>query len=564
MSEITRTRLNAALKRYEVRESLGTGGMARVYKGYDRVLEREIAIKVLHEHLTEDPTFMERFKREAQIVASFNHPNIVQVYDFDGIEYDDQHIFYMVMSYIPGTNLFHVLSEHAEDKTPMDEERIESIMLDLLAALDYAHQGGMVHRDVKPANILINPEDHVVLTDFGIARLNQNSQLTEEGSTIGTPAYMSPEQAAGEPIDGRSDLYSAGIILFEMLTGETPYGDDRSLSVLLKHLHAPIPSLADYPYIENTHLDAVIFKALAKQPGQRYQTASEFATDLRAAFAGQRTVAIRMPQNTEPLTSIAAPAEPKSTPNWTALAVLPIAALLLLIIALLLFDTDDAEPTPSEPTSIESMVGDSPRYFTSIFDDGDDYNVYWSQNDADHLVREIRDGAYRIENRMDGQAFASVIEYGQRYQDVSIRADARLHAGSSPNSGYGIVFRYVDQDHYNVFAVDGIGRYSVWVRNEGQWTELRDEDETWTRNERINLRGEFNTLQVDITGDRFLAYVNDVLVASIVDDTFAEGMLGVYVASPDDGQAIVEFDRYRITSNTDSFTESMTGGMENP
>ena len=210
------------------------------------------------------------------------------------------------------------------------------------------------------------------------------------------------------------------------------------------------------------------------------------------------------------------------------------------------------------------MVSEPPQYFTSTFDDGDDYNVYWSQNDADDLVREIRDGAYRIENRMDGQAFASVIEYGQRYQDVSIRADARLHAGSSPNSGYGIVFRYVDQDHYNVFAVDGIGRYSVWVRNEGQWTELRDEDETWTRNERINLRGEFNTLQVDITGDRFLAYVNDVLVASIVDDTFAEGMLGVYVASPDDGQAIVEFDRYRITSNTDSFTESMTGGMENP
>lgn len=562
MSETTRTLINAALDRYEVRESLGTGGMARVYKGYDQVLEREVAIKVLHEHLTEDPTFMERFKREARIVASFNHPNIVQVYDFDDIEHNGQHIFYMVMSYIPGTNLFNVLSEHAEDKTLMDDERIESIILDLLAALDYAHQAGMVHRDVKPANILINPEDHVVLTDFGIARLNQNSQLTEEGSTIGTPAYMSPEQAAGEPIDGRSDLYSAGIILFEMLTGETPYGDDRSLSVLLKHLHAPIPSLVDYPHIDNQYLDAVIFKALAKQPDQRYQTAGEFAADLRSAFAGQRTVAIRLPQKTEPLTPIAT--KPESTPNWTALAVLPVATLLLVIMALLLFDTGEAKPTPLKPTGIESMVGEPPQYFTSTFGDGDGYNVYWSQNDGGDLIREIRNGVYRIENRMDGQAVASVIEYGQRYQDVSIRAEARLHEDSSLNSGYGIVFRYVDQDHYNVFAVDGVGRYSVWVRNEGQWTELRDEDETWTRSEWINLRGEFNTLQVDIAGDRVLAYVNDVLVASVVDDTFAEGMLGVYVASPDDGQAIVEFDRYRIINNTDSFTESMTGGMENP
>ena len=216
--------------------------MARVYKAWDTNLERLVAIKILHEHLADDPTFKERFEREAKFIASFNHPNIVQVYDFNVIQREGFPLCYMVMSYIPGQTLREVLEDAELRGERLPRERVRALVDDLTSALGYAHQRGMVHRDVKPGNIILNEHGKAVLTDFGIARMVQSNRLTADGVSTGTPIYMSPEQASGQAGDMRSDLYSLGIIVYEMLTGRPPFVDDTSLSVMLKHLNTPPPA----------------------------------------------------------------------------------------------------------------------------------------------------------------------------------------------------------------------------------------------------------------------------------------------------------------------------------
>ena len=230
------------LTRYDIKNRLGSGGMATVYRALDKNLNRDVAIKVLHEHLVHEETFKDRFEQEAQYIASFNHPNVIQIYDFDTIESDDGKIYYMVMPYLRGETLCEVLDTCREKEATLPHERIKEIISDLADALDYAHARGMVHRDVKPANILFDENKRAVLTDFGIARLAENSGLTAEGTIIGTPSYMSPEQATGNETDYRSDLYSLGIILFELLTGKPPFDDESTVSLLLKHAQTPPPA----------------------------------------------------------------------------------------------------------------------------------------------------------------------------------------------------------------------------------------------------------------------------------------------------------------------------------
>ncbi|HEX2621385.1 MAG TPA: protein kinase, partial [Phototrophicaceae bacterium] len=291
---ITSTKLG----RYEILERIGRGGMAQVYKAHDMNLDRLVAVKVLHDHLSDDPTFKERFEREAKFVASFNHPNIVQVYDFDSVERAGERLYYMVMPYVIGNTLREELETLGTQDKLIDQERVLQIARNLANALDYAHKRGMVHRDVKPGNILFDEHGQAILMDFGIARLVAASNLTQEGLTVGTPAYMSPEQATGAMVDARSDIYALGVIVYEMIAGQTPFHDDGSISVLLKHLNEPVPSLSTFLHMSSPSVDAVVFQALAKDPEDRYQTAQAFVDDLQAAFAGTMTqpVLINRPQ----------------------------------------------------------------------------------------------------------------------------------------------------------------------------------------------------------------------------------------------------------------------------
>lgn len=281
--------------------------MAEVYKAYHPGLDRCVAIKVLHPFLAEEEDFLTRFQREARSVASFRHPNIVQVYDFD---FDpESNSYYMVMEFVDGPNLKTRLRELGEAGELMPLEEAVHIALSVADALDYAHRHGMVHRDIKPANIMLTSTGQVILSDFGIARMINTTTLTASGAMVGTPAYMAPEQGLGKVGDKRSDIYSLGVVLYQMVTGKLPFDADTPLGIVLKHINAPLtpPTLLnpDLP----PGIEAVITRALAKDPDQRYQNAADFAADLRKALAGE-PITLPSPGPPQSLdTSIAFPVE---------------------------------------------------------------------------------------------------------------------------------------------------------------------------------------------------------------------------------------------------------------
>ncbi len=316
------------LGQYRILEQLGRGGMATVYKTYQPSLERYVAIKVLLSDFTEDPSFVRRFKREATAIAGLQHPNIVPVYDF-GWEGD---IAYIVMQYISGGALKGQLGQ------PVDPSFTVRVISQVAAALDYAHGQGIVHRDIKPANILLTPSDWVLLTDFGIAKMvSATSALTQTGRMVGTPQYMSPEQAKGEAVDSRSDIYSLGVVLYEMLTGRPPFDADTPVAVAIKHISAPLPLPRQAVPGLPEAAERVIIKALAKAPEDRYQTAGALAAALGQAVSGEPAaipVAAPAPPPVaatpaQAAPSVAAPA-PRHIPSWlAALAGLLVGAAIL-------------------------------------------------------------------------------------------------------------------------------------------------------------------------------------------------------------------------------------------
>ena len=281
------------LGKYQILEPLGSGGMSRVYRAYHAQLDRYVAVKVLRSDLVEDETFTARFRREAQSVAALRHPNIVQVYDFD-IQED---LTYMVMELLDGDSLKTRLNDYRVRSEPMPLGEMIHILLDILDGLAYAHEMGMVHRDIKPANILLTRRGQAVLADFGIAQIVGQTRHTMSGALMGTLAYIAPEQGLKGECDARSDLYSLGIVLYEMLTQHPPYDADTPLAILMKHLNDPLPLPSEGETAVPVAFERVLLKALAKQPEDRYQTATEMADALQQVAAQLR---IELPAQISP------------------------------------------------------------------------------------------------------------------------------------------------------------------------------------------------------------------------------------------------------------------------
>lgn len=278
MPDLTGTTLG----KYRLLERLGRGGMAEVYRAFQPSLEREVAVKVMYGYLAEDADFVGRFKREAKAVATLRHPHIVQVYDFDV----EGEVYYMVMEYIAGETLKARLERLNAAGQRMALSEVCEVLRPLCSALDYAHAQGRIHRDIKPANIMFDGR-RLVLTDFGIATIVGGTCFTAPGTMIGTPAYMSPEQCRGEPGDVRSDIYSLGIVLYEMITGNVPYDADTPLAVVLKHLNDPLPLPARVVPDLPAAVQQVVLKALAKAPEDRYESAAALY-EAFAAAVGER------------------------------------------------------------------------------------------------------------------------------------------------------------------------------------------------------------------------------------------------------------------------------------
>ena len=265
-------------QRYRLKEKLGSGGMADVYLADDLLLGREVAVKLLHAQYAADPVFIQRFRQEAQSAANLNHPNIVNIYDW-GNEGD---VYYIVMEYVEGRDLKEILRSEGR----LLPERAAEIAAEVCAALQFAHRSNLVHRDIKPHNIFITNIGQVKVMDFGIAREGNGGGITQTGMVMGTPQYISPEQAQGLAVDGRSDIYSLGIVLYEMLTGQVPFDDPNPVTITYKQVREdPMPPSVVDPEIPAT-LEAIVMKAMSKNPANRFQNAQEMKADLLRFLEG--------------------------------------------------------------------------------------------------------------------------------------------------------------------------------------------------------------------------------------------------------------------------------------
>jgi len=262
--------------RYEILEKTGVGGMATVYTAKDLVLNRHVAVKVLKEEFTTDEEFVKRFNTEALAAASLSHANIVSIYDVG----NEDNIYYIVMELVRGKTLKQIITENG----PISWKWATNIAIQIASALEVAHKNNIVHRDIKPHNIIITEDGVAKVTDFGIAKAVSNSTITAFGTTIGSVHYFSPEQAKGGYTDAKSDIYSLGVVMYEMLTGQVPFDADTSVSVALMHMQEkPVPPIEINKNIP-TALNDIILKAMQKEPMARYQTAAEMISDLRRAL----------------------------------------------------------------------------------------------------------------------------------------------------------------------------------------------------------------------------------------------------------------------------------------
>jgi predicted Ser/Thr protein kinase len=264
--------------RYEVEELVGTGGMSSVFRAHDRLLDRKVALKVLHQQYSEDDDYVERFRREARAVATLSHPNIVTVIDRG--EHEGRQ--FIVFEYIHGENLKALI----ERRGPAPVTTSLELAMQIARGLSFAHQQGLVHRDVKPQNILLNGDGQAKVTDFGIARsLDVQHGMTQTGTVLGTSDYIAPEQAQGQRVDEHSDVYSLGVVLYEMLTNEVPFPGENFVAVAMRHINEAPPSIRDKRPDVSPRLEAAVQRAMAKRPEDRFQTMGDFCTELEANLA---------------------------------------------------------------------------------------------------------------------------------------------------------------------------------------------------------------------------------------------------------------------------------------
>lgn len=375
--------------RYRLRNQIARGGMTDVFLGQDTLLSRPVAIKRLFPEFATDPSFVERFRREATAAANLNHPNIVSVYDWGSAG----GTYYIVMEYIEG----HSVAELLRSGGPLVPERAAEIAMDMAEALGFAHSNGVIHRDVKPGNVLLSPNGQVKVTDFGIAIVafgGAESNLTQTGAVMGTATYFSPEQAQGKSLDHRSDLYSLGIVLYEMLCGRPPFTGDTPVSIAYKHVQQPVPSPSSLGVLLPESLEAITMKLLAKSPAERYPTAKDLKRDLQRYREGRHQLSTAhkpsevQPGGPAPVESVPeeppraqpapapppprGPAQPPGQPPghppapvavlepssraglYTAAAVIfiAVAVLVFFVLSNVLDDGDDAAPPPVTSTAV--------------------------------------------------------------------------------------------------------------------------------------------------------------------------------------------------------------------
>ena len=348
--------------RYELEELVGSGGMSNVFRAHDRLLERTVALKILHEQYTRDEDYVERFRREARAVAQLAHPNIVTVIDRG--EQDGRQ--FIVFEYVHGQNL-----KDLSARGPLDPGEAIRLALQVARALSFAHDRGLVHRDVKPQNVLLNDDGQAKVTDFGIARSLDVHGVTQTGTVLGTSDYIAPEQARGQQVDPKTDIYSLGAVLYELLTGEVPFSGENFVAVAMRHVSEPPPSVLSHRSDCPVRLDFAIQRAMAKDPSDRFASMDEFCAELEACLAeiegsdGESATMIVPP-----------PPRPRRARRERERRPFPLAIVLLVLLAALfvaggaylLLSSDSAKKAlhvestkPAKPVQLQGVLGYDPE-----------------------------------------------------------------------------------------------------------------------------------------------------------------------------------------------------------
>jgi tRNA A-37 threonylcarbamoyl transferase component Bud32 len=326
--------------RYELEELVGTGGMSSVYRAHDRLLDRKVALKVLHEQYTQDADYVERFRHEARSVASLSHPNVVTVIDRG--EHEGRQ--FIVFEYVEGENLKRLI----ERRGPAPVATALELAIQIARGLSFAHQQGLVHRDVKPQNVLLNGDGQAKVTDFGIARsLDVQHGMTQTGTVLGTSDYIAPEQAQGQRVDEHTDIYSLGVVLYELLTNEVPYPGENFVAVAMRHINEPPPPIRDKRPDVSPRLEAAVQCAMAKRPEDRFDTMADFCRELEANLQeAQGTVVMAPPPQVRRAGSQRAGPNP-----WPIVLALLVLIVIGGVIAYLAITRDHGTPTSTPPIS---------------------------------------------------------------------------------------------------------------------------------------------------------------------------------------------------------------------
>jgi serine/threonine-protein kinase len=453
--------------RYELEELVGSGGMSNVFRAHDRLLERTVALKILHEQYTRDEDYVERFRREARAVAQLTHPNIVTVIDRG--EQDGRQ--FIVFEYVHGQNLKE-LSAHG----PLDLREAVGLALQVAHALSFAHARGLVHRDVKPQNVLLNDDGQAKVTDFGIARSLDVHGVTQTGTVLGTSDYIAPEQARGQKVDPKTDIYSLGAVLYELLTGEVPFSGDTFVAVAMRHVSEPPPSVLDHRPDCPVRLDLAIQRAMAKDPADRFASMDELGAELEACLAeldgrdGEGATMIVPPQ---PRPRPTRPRrERRRFPVGIALIVL-LAALLVAGGAYLLLSSDSAKKAlhvgsvPPKRVQLQGLTAYDPEGDGSEHGEeahfATDHNAATSW-DTEHYSNFQKGGVGLVL-----QAPRAVALGKMTVKSIGSDFSAEIKAGDSSGGPFTDVsgdFQPVGQS--KTFAVDTHGRkyryYLVWLK----------------------------------------------------------------------------------------------------
>lgn len=551
---------------YRIINQIGKGGMATVYKAYQASVDRYVAIKVLPSQLAESKEFAARFQQEARIIAKLEHPHILPVFDYG----ESDGIAYFVMRYLEAGTL----KDRMESHRPLPLDEIDRILTQLADALSYAHSQGIVHRDLKPANALIDLHGNVFLTDFGIARLLESAspRLTQTDAIMGTPAYISPEQAQSHPVDQRSDIYSLGIILYEMVTGQVPFMADTPLAVLFKHITDPLPPPSSVKPDISTSIERVILKALAKHPQDRFATAGEFVQAWKQALEEEETDHRKQETEMVPPSQIIRPTppQPKLVPaartaskstrraGWIAGC---LAALCLLFgvagagMVALNWGNFSSPPPPTQ-TLIAMPATNTPPPTTVVSFTGpvllqDDFSVSrdrWGTLTDSESSLEYENKAFRMRVFKENFVVWSTPN-DQDYDNVHLEVTVS-DKSTDPSTAFGFICAQQTGDwSFYYLAITSSGEYAIIKATTGESDEYLTNNGQWASSDLIAYDAPSYRVGADCGGGTLSLDVDGQRIVSISDSSYTSGRVGLFTWSGDKpNSADVTFDDFLLAS----------------